>query len=238
MKPRNEAIVALFLAVIGGCQNSSIDSQAEAVSWPPEGGSRGGEGLFYDFPEVGPTNQLQLELAPVSDTFPYADSVLVRYHVENHGPTQTFRDLSEFYYFTVIGPDGRHLVPIFYEESYGGSAGRAMEIAPGGTTALHAINLACMPYHARTFEPLFPWSVPANPAPEGFESSPCQLVYDFSAGGRYIVIAQHIPVQPDGTEGSPEFMPSRADTVEIVVVSGARSERLDIPATPTARERR
>jgi len=226
-----------LLVALGGCMTAEAPS-SDPQAWPPEGGSRDGGGLFYDFPAYGPTNALQLELTPVADTFRRPDSVLVKYVVRNTGPDQAFRDFSDFYYFKVIGPDGNALMPIFYEETYGMGAGRLIHFAHGATTEVHAINLACMPYHALTFDPVFPWSEPLVAAPEGLESFPCQLVYDFTEPGRYLIIGQHIPAQPDGVEGDPEFMPSRADTAEIVLWPDTtrRWGRRDDP--PGRRERR
>lgn len=189
------------------------------ASWPPEQ-PEGGEFHFYYPDDVfKPTNELEFELTLASDTFHHPDSVVAFYRVRNPGPALRFLDFPENYFFQVVGPDGNPVERFGFSEQYGHHGRSAIFLERDQATPRHAINLACMPYHPLSFELLFPWS----PGPYD-EIGPCQLVYDLSRPGRYMVIGQHVPAAPEGREPDPQFMPSRADTAEFFMEPRGRTQ--------------
>ena len=165
---------------------------------------------------VGPL-QLQLGVRPRNVVFHRPDSIMIHYRVFNPGPgDHAYRDAAEDYYFRVIGPDGQRLYPKVVSATEGMGDSQRILLYPGEGGERHTINLACMPYHAYSFEPLF-----RPPDPYG-----CEASFQFHTGGTYLVIGQRIPppaFKPEYDWATPEMrrargedtLPSRADTIAI-----------------------
>lgn len=160
---------------------------------------------------------IQLWVWPKALVFRRPDSILINYRMYNPGPgDHAYRDAAEYYYFRVVGPDGERLSPKVVSATDGMGPSQRILLYPGEAGEMHTINLACMPYHAYSFEPLF------RPS----ERNGCEAAFEFNEAGTYLVIGQRIPppaFEPDDDWATPEVrrargedtLPSRADTLEI-----------------------
>jgi hypothetical protein len=164
--------------------------------------------------QTGPL-AIQLWVWPHDKVFRQADSVFVNYRMANPGPSDAaYRDAPEYYYFRVIGPDGARLFPRVYSATDGMGASERILLYPGEAGGMHTINLACMPYHPYSFDPLLR------------RVDDCAASFKFQEPGRYLVIGQRIPPPAwhDESDSSgvrrrlnSDTLPSRADTVAIMV---------------------
>jgi hypothetical protein len=132
---------------------------------------------------VGPL-RLQLWVWPKGKVFRHADSLMIHYRMFNAGPRDhAYRDAAEFYHFRVIGPDGTRRYPRVVSATDGVAGAQRILLYPGEAGEMHTINLACMPYHAYTFEPLYRPSDPGR----------CEAAFAFTEAGTYRIIGQRVP---------------------------------------------
>ena len=208
--PREVVIRLRQLAFIGLFATAGCNGDVGTVG-APEHFSR----MVVDSP-AGPL-RLQLRVWPKDMVFRRSDSIMINYRIVNPGPgDHAYRDAAEYYYFRVIGPDGRRLYPKVVSATEGSGGAQRILLYPGEAGVTHTINLACMPYHAYSFEPLF-----RPPDPYG-----CEASFEFRVAGTYRVIGQRVPppaFPPEYDSFTPEMrrakgedtLPSRADTLEI-----------------------
>jgi hypothetical protein len=148
-----------------------------------------------------PTNDLQLLADVVADTLRSPDTLLIRYSVRNLGDdVAELRDFPDFYQFRVFHGNGEEVDPDTYSEQLSNHGLLPMLLAPGASTPVHEVNLACMEYHPHTFRVRYA------------SDYSCQMGFRLVSPGYYFVIVQHIPVAWPEMNGQ-EFLSSRADTV-------------------------
>lgn len=165
---------------------------------------------------VGPL-RLQLWVWPKNTVFHRADSIVIHYGMFNPGPgDHAYRDAAGFYHFRVIDPHGRRLFPRVVSATDGAAGAQRILLYPGEAGEMHTINLACMPYHPYTFEPLY-----RSPGPYG-----CPAAFELREPGTHLVIGQRVPspaFTAEDTWASPrdrraqgeDTLPSHADTLAI-----------------------
>ena len=169
----------LAIAVPGGCQR-----ETGSVGAPEHVGAVTVDSV------VGP---LRLQLGPGGrrPTFERADSILIHYHMHNPGPRDfAYIDDPRFYYFRVFGPDGMRLFPEVVSATDGGAGTERILLLPGESGVTHSVNLACMPYHPMTFQPLVR---PPDP-------SWCEAAFEFERPGTYRVVGQRVPPPAFGAD--------------------------------------
>ncbi|HEX8453981.1 MAG TPA: hypothetical protein VF647_17985 [Longimicrobium sp.] len=196
----------LFIGVLAAAGCSDDDGSVGA----PEHFSP----MVVDSP-VGPL-RLQLSIWPKNVVFRRPNLIMIHYRMVNPGPgDHAYRDAAEYYHFRVVRPNGQRLYPRVVSATEGMGEAQRILLYPGEAGETHTINLACMPYHAYSFEPLFR-------APDRYG---CEASFQFREAGVYQVIGQRVPPPAFGPEDdwTPEArrakgedtLPSRADTLEI-----------------------